>query len=698
MQHLRVGPLSNATGQASCVVRSAISILLFAAAFFVLQRLTFALRFPPFERTAIWTPGGLLFAALLLTPLRQWWIFYVGLCLGAFAAYHGDVAIPAWNAVLAAQFHFAAVVLGTLGIRRYSPDPRFGNPAAMLVFVVAAGLVVPIATTAPIDVLRWANGADDVWPVALRSVLCIALGLMIATPALTLTLACGRSWMGEASWGRIAELVSLGILLIWVGHIAFGRPTAGTLPAMLYAPVPLLLWSALQFRLAGVCWAMLALAYQSTWGAIHGNGPFVGNESANNVLQLQLFLLAISLPLMFLAVVIEQRGRAFDALALREQQLRSQYAQLSTIYQTAPVGIAFVDTQLRFVSANDCYAKMNGIPAAAHLGRSLREVLPDLADELESVYRRVITTGQPIVGLEVHGVTAAQPEIGRDWLVGHYPVTDPQGLGLGVSTVVEEITERKRAEELKQELIHASRLALLGEFTVSIAHEINQPLGAIQSNADAAELLLDVTPPPPLDEVRQILADIRRDNLRASEVIRRLRNLFRKHELDFQPIDLNEIVRESVALVCQESRRRGVEIQVELADPLPLIPADRIHVGQVLINLLVNAMEAMEGTASASRITIRTVFNGQNVEVSVTDEGPGIPAERISHVFDHFFTTKKEGMGLGLAITRTLVEQHGGRIWAKNALATGATFQFSLPVHGEQPTEVSPLVHREGVR
>ena len=696
MQHLRDGSLSNATGLASCVVRSAVSILLFAAAFFVLQRMTFALRFPPFDRTAIWTPGALLFAALLLAPLRQWWIYYVGLCLGAFAAYHGDAAIPGWLALLAAQFHFAAVVLGTLAVRRFSPDPRFGNPAAMLVFVVAAGLVVPLVTTAPIDFLRWVNGADNVWPVALRAALCVSLGLMIATPALTLTLACGRSWIGEASWGRIAECVSLGMLLLWVGHIAFGRPTAGTLPVMLYAPVPLLLWSALQFRLAGVCWALLALAYQSTWGAIHGNGPFAGNESANNVLHLQLFLLAISLPFMFLAVVIEQRARAFDALALHEQQLRSQYAQLSTIYQTAPVGIAFVDNQLRFVSANDYYAEMNGIAAAAHLGRSLRQVLPDLADELEHAYRRVITTGQPIVGLEVHGVTKAQPEIERDWLVGHYPVTDSHGFCLGVSTVVEEITERKRFDQLNQELIHASRLALLGEFTVSIAHEINQPLGAIQSNADAAEMMLDATPPP-LGEVRQILMDIQRDNLRASEVIRRLRNMFLKHEPDFQPIDVNEIVREAVAFVSRESGRRRIEIRVELSDPLPLIRGDRIQLGQVLINLLINAMEAMDETATASRITLRTVLNGQDVEVSVTDKGPGIPAERISRVFDHFFSTKQKGMGLGLAITRTLVERHGGRIWAENAADSGATFQFCLPVH-EQPSEVSPLGQREAVK
>src|SRR5690606_31880101 len=140
-------------GLASALSHPWATILLFATAFFLLQRLTFALRFPPAERTTIWTPGALLFAAPLLTPTRCWWRYYAGLCLGAVAAYRGDAAIPAGIALLAAQFHFGAVVLGALGVRRYSRDPQFGNPAALLVFVVSAGLVVPMATTTPIDLL-----------------------------------------------------------------------------------------------------------------------------------------------------------------------------------------------------------------------------------------------------------------------------------------------------------------------------------------------------------------------------------------------------------------------------------------------------------------------------------------------------------------------------------------------------------------
>lgn len=659
--------------------RYALLFVIFAVAFFLLQRLMFVLRFPPFQRTTVWTPGALTFAALLLTEPRRWWIFYPALCLGAFAAYYGDPAIPQWQALVAAQFHFLAVAGGAWAIRRFSPHRYFGTPAALLVFILVAGLVVPTATTLPIDLARWLKGADDVVSVALRSLLCVALGIIIATPAITLTLEHGAEWLRKSTRARIAELLAIEILLLAVGHFAFGSSSGGMLPAMLYAPVPLLLWAALRFGLAAVCWALLALAYQSTWGAIHGNGTFIGSNPADSVLHLQLYLLLSSLPLMFLAVVIEQRSRAFAELAQQEKRVSSQYAQLLTIYRTAPVGLAFVDHQLRFVSVNDRLAEMNGISAAAHLGQTVRQVLPGLADKAEPEYRRAIETGEPIIAAEVHGVTPANPDVERDWLVSHYPVRDADGAVLGVSTIVEEITERKRADKLWQELIHASRLALLGEFTASIAHEINQPLGAILSNADAAEMMLDAEPQS-VDDVRQILADIRRDILRASEVIRRLRQLLRKDEVDFQPVDLNEVVREAVALVGAEARRRGVRFRLELADHLPQLRGDKIHLQQVLINLFANGMEAMDGMTAEQQLYVQVLRDQHEVMVCVTDTGPGIPTDQMARVFDHFYSTRPEGMGMGLAITRTLIERHGGRITVENTAGAGATFRFSLPI------------------
>src|SRR5262249_28342949 len=156
-------------------------------------------------------------------------------------------------------------------------------------------------------------------------------------------------------------------------------------------------------------------------------------------------------------------------------------------------------------------------------------------------------------------------------------------------------TQRREIEETRRELAHAARLAIVGELTASIAHEINQPLGAILSNADAAEMLLESSPAP-LDEVRQILDDIRRDDLRASEVTRRLRALLRKREGEFQPVDLNETIREVLVLVRAESARRGVAVETSLAAGLPLVRGEKVHLQQVLLNLLLNGMEAMADT------------------------------------------------------------------------------------------------------
>ncbi len=582
--------------------------------------------------------------------------------------------------MIAIPFHFGSVALGAWGLRRFRNNPPFGNLISLLAFMAIAIIAIPVSTTAPIEVLRAVSGKTGVWQDSQQSVLCVALGMLIATPALTLTVANGRAWLRAGTWRRYAETTCLAISLAAVGLIYFeGPPRTTASPALLYAPLPLLLWAAVRFELAGVSWALLFIAFQSTWGAIQGRGPFSNQTPTESVHQLQLFLLATSLPLMFLATVIQDRRRAFATLSESEQEVRRQHAELETIYHSAPIGLGFVDTQMRYVAVNDFLAEMNGLSAAAHLGRTVRELFPGTADSIEALYRRLLETGMPIEDVEVRGTTVSRPGIERNWLVSRYPVENQKGSMLGVITVAQEITERRRAEEARHELAHASRLALVGELTASIAHEINQPLGAILSNADAAEMILDSNPTS-LDEVRQILDDIRKDDLRASEVIRRLRSLLRKRELEVQSLDLNEVTSEVLWLVRAESGRRGIAVETVLAPNLPRVRGDKVHLQQVLLNLVLNGMESMADSPGPKKLTVRTVAKIEGcVELAVTDAGTGIAPSRLSRVFDPFFSTKKAGMGLGLSIARSLIEANGGRISVENNSSGGATFRFTVP-------------------
>jgi len=243
---------------------------------------------------------------------------------------------------------------------------------------------------------------------------------------------------------------------------------------------------------------------------------------------------------------------------------------------------------------------------------------------------------------------------------------------------------RVRAELAVQrqrgELFHATRLATMGELTASIAHEVNQPLGAILANVDAAEMLLDSDNMHP-DALRQILADVRRDDLRASDVIRRLRALLAKHETAREPLDINETIDEVQHLLAAEIRRRGVEVETAFDAGLPKVFGDRVQLQQVLLNLIVNAMDAVaDAPAGRRRVTVRSrrTLDGE-VAVAVVDRGLGIPADQMAKLFESFFTTKPRGMGLGLSIARTIVEAHGGHIWADSDGRSGTTLHFTLP-------------------
>jgi len=244
-----------------------------------------------------------------------------------------------------------------------------------------------------------------------------------------------------------------------------------------------------------------------------------------------------------------------------------------------------------------------------------------------------------------------------------------------------EMAELERTQRQQTELAHLSRVTMLGELSGSMAHELNQPLTAILSNAQAAQRFL-ARDPVDLDEVRDILTDIVEQDNRAGEVIQRLRLLLKKGEVQRRPLDLNEVVREVLQLLRSDLVNQGVTTDTALAPALPVVNADRVQLEQILLNLVMNACDAMSGNAPGDRrVLVQTELTlGHTVTVSVSDSGAGIASGDLERVFEPFFTTKMQGLGLGLSVCRSIITAHGGKLWAAHNPDRGATFHFSLPV------------------
>jgi signal transduction histidine kinase len=261
-----------------------------------------------------------------------------------------------------------------------------------------------------------------------------------------------------------------------------------------------------------------------------------------------------------------------------------------------------------------------------------------------------------------------------------------------IGALLVERERRRRAEGKARrtlgQLAHLDRVAAMGELATSLAHELNQPLAAILANAQAARRLL-TAPCPDLAEVRATLDDIVDDDKRAGEVIRRMRALLKKEEFRPEPVDLNDVVRSVLRLLAHEASRRGVTLETDLAANLPRVRGDVVQLQQVVLNLVVNACDAVARCApERRRVLVRTreQLSG-NAEVIVEDAGDGIPDAHVAQLFEPFFTTKADGLGMGLSITRSILELHGGHIAVQNLDGGGASFRCVLPAYGRSPVE-----------
>jgi PAS domain S-box-containing protein len=384
-------------------------------------------------------------------------------------------------------------------------------------------------------------------------------------------------------------------------------------------------------------------------------------------------------PLHFITVVEDITER---------KQAEGRVSQLSHAVEQSPVLVVITDLRGRITYVNRKFTEVTGYSQAECIGQNPR--ILKSGESPPSVYKEMwncITHGRTWRG-EFHNRKKNGELYWERAVIS--PLLDAAGKATHFVGVKEDITERKHAEaELLQqrtELAHVARVSTIGELAASVAHELNQPLGAILANAEAAELFLEQEPPA-LDDLSAILADIRKDDERAGEVIRRLRALLRKRELERQPLEINSLVEDVFALVSGDAVLRGVSLSADLGPVLPQVAGDRVHLQQVLLNLILNGMDALAGQPrERRRIQVRTRLRADGLaEMAVIDSGHGIEPIKLPRVFEAFYTTKPNGMGMGLSIARRVIEAHQGRIWAENNPSGGATFYISLPAIGQAP-------------
>lgn len=405
----------------------------------------------------------------------------------------------------------------------------------------------------------------------------------------------------------------------------------------------------------------------------------------------------ITTSLCFLGMIVTM-GYEMSVDVLRSAQLslglRESEERFRQVAETAGEFIWEVDAKGLYTYASPSVEKLLGYTPKELVGKKhfYDLFVPSVREEMKAAALQVFANRQTFRDFPNSNVSKSGEIVHLE--TSGSPVLDPAGNLVGYRGADMDVTARKQSEEeLEQhrnQLAHLSRVSMLGELAGSLAHELNQPLAVILSNAQAAQRFLahDQTD---INEVRDILADIVAADKRAGEVIRRLRVLLKQGEVQRQPLDVNEVVQEVLKMMRNDLVNQGVSAQTELAPDLPVLHADRVQLQQVLLNLVMNACDAMAGAPRDDRqLTIRTGLAGDgSVRISVCDGGAGIAPGKLEQVFDAFYSTKPHGMGLGLPVCRTIVTAHGGKLWATNNPERGATFHFTLPVNGKGQGEVA---------
>jgi len=655
-----------------------------ALAYYLGAKIGFALTFRPHPVSVLWPPNSILLAALLLTPVRVWWVILLAAFPAHLAAQLQSNVPP--TMILCWFISNSCEALIGAGCVRYLIDRpvRFDRLRNVGIFCFFAAFLAPVLSSfldsAFVAINRF--GQDSYWEIwRIRSTSNVLAALTLV-PFIVTWSGDGIAWLSKIRRARILEAGLLLIGLLSINAIVFYKlaPTADS--ALLYLPLPFLIWAAVRFGSRGASAAICALTLLAIWSAGHGYGPFSIRSAEENALSIQMFLIVMSVPLLLLAGVIEERSKG-------ETTLREREERISLAAESANLVFWSINFERKKSWMSDKGRAIFNFGPDEHLSRELflSRVHPEDRNAVDEAIERARASSQTFE----FEYRLLRPDGETRWLIsrGRYVRNDRGGVRelMGVAIDITEQVEADLQLQLqREEMTRMSRVSSMGELTASLAHELNQPLTAIASNAAAGRRLL-AQGSPDAKMFEELLADVATDARRAGDIIHGIHHFVRKSEGRRCPVNLNEIVREVLRLLHSDLLGRGTAVETELAPNLPSINADPVQLQQVLLNLLMNSLEAMNDTSAASRrIVISTTCEANSsVAVSVRDYGSGLPADDADKVFTHFYSTKPNGMGMGLTIVRSIVEAHGGKLRAEN-VDEGARFFFTLPVARKSET------------
>lgn len=640
-----------------------------------------ALTLPSSPVAVLWPPNAVLLTALLLTPPQRWWLMIAAVIPAHFAA-EISLGVPLKMAALWFVSNSLEAILGAaILLRCRHGPPRFDRLRDLWIFVAGAMVIAPVVLSfvdaAFVALTGWRY--SDFWQVWCTRLFSNALAALIVVPLILVWMQSRLEPLWRATLVNIAEItLLLGTIFVASAVVFHETVHLGEFTMHPYLPVALLIWAAVRYGLRGATLGMAIVTAFAVTGLVEGRGPFTSSNLMTAALGAQSFLIIAGFSVLLLAISLTELRQA-KLVASRQQE------SLKLALDAARMGTWEWEFADNLITWRAVRAGLNASSSASRSTSPAGLLRLVYRNDREAV-RRALQEAQSR-GLAEIECRFRDGQGGQLWITAKGCVQNSRGGPGRMIGVYIDNTDRKsqemQARAQREQLAHLGRVSTLGELSGAIAHELNQPLTAILLNAEAALRELDRATPRS-EELADIMKDIVAEDKRAGDVIRRLRALLLRGAVETRPVDVNECIEDVLGLERTDLVAHRVVTRVELESDLPRVSGDRVQLLQVLLNLVVNARDAMiDVDPETRRLCIASATANGNIHIQVCDTGHGL--RDTESIFTPFFSTKNHGIGLGLAICRTIIVAHGGHLWASNNSGRGATFHISLPVHATEP-------------